>query len=125
MSHDEVKQVISNYFAATRAMDLETWLQTFAEDAVSYEPESPVLKGHTALTQFFQNIKSAFETVGLTEDSLFITGNQVAVKWTGNGISKNGRQVKFEGIDVFEVNATGKIQRMWAYWNPGLMMAQL
>jgi steroid Delta-isomerase len=61
----------------------------------------------------------------LTEDSIFITGNQAAVKWTGNGVGKNGHQVKFEGIDVFEVNTAGKIQRMWAYWNPVAMIAQL
>jgi steroid delta-isomerase len=47
------------------------------------------------------------------------------VKWAGKGTSNSGKEVKFEGIDVFEVNGDGKIQNVWAYWNPGEMIAQL
>ena len=47
------------------------------------------------------------------------------MKWTGRGISKQGRNVHFEGIDVFEVNEAGKIQTLHAYWNPAEMVAQL
>ena len=37
----------------------------------------------------------------------------------------NGKEVNFEGIDVFEVNADGKIQTVRAFWNPAEMIAQL
>jgi steroid delta-isomerase len=77
------------------------------------------------LRQFFAGIAGAFETVGLKEDSVFVSGNEAAVKWTGRGVGKNGREVSFEGIDVFEFNADGKIQTMWAYWNPAAMLAEL
>jgi len=43
----------------------------------------------------------------------------------GRGTGKNGRQVIFEGIDVFEINQDGKIQTMWGCWDPAAMMAQL
>jgi steroid Delta-isomerase len=125
MSTQAIQRVVAEYFAATRDMDLDAWLSTFALDAISYEPESLALTSHAALSQFFQNIASAFEKVGLQEESIFITGNQAAVKWTGYGVGKNGRAVTFEGIDVFEVNEVGKIQKMWAYWNPLAMIAQL
>ena len=45
--------------------------------------------------------------------------------WTGTGISKQGNKVRFEGIDVFDVNEAGKIRRLYAYWNPAEMVAQL
>ncbi|MFH7028821.1 MAG: nuclear transport factor 2 family protein [Heteroscytonema crispum UTEX LB 1556] len=125
MSLEVIQKVVADYFAATRSMDIEAWLGTFAEDAVSYEPDSLPLKGHADLSQFFQNIAGAFEKVGLTEENVFIADNQAAVKWVGRGIGKNGREVIFEGIDVFQMNEAGKIQTIWAYWNPSAMMAQL
>jgi steroid delta-isomerase len=63
--------------------------------------------------------------VGLTEDQVFIAGNQAAVKWSGEGISKQGNKVRFEGIDIFTINEAGKIQTLHAYWNPAEMVAQL
>jgi steroid delta-isomerase len=126
MSPSTVKKVVMAYFAATRAMDLEAWLATFAEDVVSYDPVgTPPATGHRGLRQFWEMVGGAFETFGLTEEAIFVAGNGAAVKWRGNGVGKNGREVTFEGIDVFEVNGQGKIQKMYGYWDPAPVMAEL
>ena len=126
MSTEAIRKVVSDYFAATRAMDIEAWLATFADNAISYDPVGgPPIEGHDSLRQFFQGIMGAFEKVGLKEDKVFISGNGAAVLWTGHGVGKNGREVSFEGIDVFEINEDGKIQKMWGYWAPAAMMAEL
>jgi len=126
VSTDAIQKVVSDYFAATRAMDMEAWIATFADNATSHDPVGgPPLEGHNSLRQFFQGIVGAFDRVGLAEDKVFISGNGAAVMWTGRGVGKNGREVTFEGIDVFEVNEEGKIQTLWAYWDPSAMMAQL
>ena len=126
MSAEIVSQVVNEYFAAIRSMDLQACVNTFAEDAVSHDPVgAPAIVGHQNLLKFFQQITAAFKEVGLTEDEVFIAGNGAAVKWTGRGISQSGNNVRFEGIDVFEVNEAGKIQTLHAYWNPAEMMAQL
>jgi steroid delta-isomerase len=126
MSAEAISRGVADYFRAIREMDLEAWLATFAIDAVSHDPVGgQPLKGHDSLRQFFTGIAGAFDTVGLTEDSVFISGEGAAVKWTGRGVGKNDREVSFEGIDVFEFNDAGKIQTMWAYWNPAAMMAEL
>lgn len=126
MSPEIVSKAVAVYFAAIRKMDVEAWVATFAEDAVSRDPvDSPPMEGHEALRQFFNNIIGTFKEVGLTEEHVFVAGNGAAVKWTGRGVGKNGRQVRFEGIDVFEVNEDGKIQKVWAYWNPVELMMQL
>ncbi len=126
MSPEMISQAIKAYFAAIRAMDEKAWLNTFVEDAVSHDPvgSTPIV-GHAKLAEFFQSIAGAFREVGLTENEVFIAGNGAAVKWTGQGISKQGKQVQFEGIDVFEINEDGKIQTVRAYWNPAEMVAQL
>jgi steroid delta-isomerase len=126
MSPEVVSKAVKAYFAAIRAMDQEAWVNTFTEDAITYDPVgAPPTEGHQKLGEFFQTITAAFKEVGLTEDEMFIAGNSAAVKWTGSGISKQGRKVHFEGIDVFEVNEAGKIQSVHAYWNPAEMVAQL
>jgi steroid delta-isomerase len=126
MSPEIVSKAVKAYFAAIRAMDQQAWVNTFAEDAVTYDPVgAPPTKGHQKLGEFFQTITAAFKEVGLTEDEVFVAGNGAAVRWSGRGISKRGRKVHFEGIDVFEVNEAGKIQTLHAYWNPAEMVAQL
>jgi steroid delta-isomerase len=126
MSPEIISNAINNYFAALRSMDQQAWVNTFASDAISYDPVgAPPIHGHKSLAEFFQTITAAFKEVGLSEDQIFIAGNGAAVKWTGRGKSKQGKQVKFEGIDVFEINEAGKIQTLHAYWNPAEMVAQL
>ena len=126
MSPEIISKAVRAYFAAIRAMDQQAWVNTFAADATSYDPVgAPPTQGHEKLGEFFQTITAAFKEVGLTEHDVFIAGNGAAVKWSGRGISKQGRKVKFSGIDVFEVNEAGKIQTLHAYWNPAEMVAQL
>ena len=126
MSAQTTGQLVKSYFASTRAMDLEGWLGHFAPDAVSYDPVGGVpLAGHADLRAFFLQITGAFETVGLSEESVFLADGRAAVKWIGKGIGKNGRSVTFEGIDVFELNAAGKIQTLWAYWDPQKALSAL
>jgi steroid delta-isomerase-like uncharacterized protein len=126
MSPEIVSKAVKAYFAALRAMDQQAWVNTFAEDAVSHDPVgAPPIEGHQKLGEFFQTITAAFKEFGLTEDHVFVAGNGAAVKWTGRGISKQGKKVHFEGIDVIEVNEAGRIQTVHAYWNPAEMVAQL
>jgi steroid delta-isomerase len=126
MSPEVVSIAVRAYFAALRAMDQQAWVNTFAEDAVSHDPVgAQPIRGHQQLGDFFQSITGAFKEVGLTEDQVFVAGNGAAVKWSGRGVSKQGRKVRFEGIDVFVINEAGKIETLHAYWNPAEMIAQL
>lgn len=126
VSEEKIKETVAAYFAATRAMDKEVWLGTFAEDGISNDPEgSDPLDTIEKRTAFFDGITGAFERVGIQENEVYISGNGAAVKWTGSGKGKNGREVEFKGIDVFELNEDGKIKELWGYWNPGAMMMDL
>ena len=107
-------------------MDADAFANSFAEDGTTYDPVgSPGITGRDGLREFLSSICKNFKSVALTEESVFVAGNGAAVKWTGRGTSINGREVRFEGIDVFEINEEGKIQTLRAYWNPAEMIAQL
>lgn len=125
-SPEAVRRAVTAYFAATRAMDVDAWLATLDEEARSFNPVgTPPTVGHPAHRQFFEGIVSAFETLGLTEDFVSVCASQAAVKWTGRGKTKHGRNVRFDGIDVFEVNARGRIQQVLAYWDPATLMREI
>jgi len=123
---DRISRVVRNYFLAIRAMDAEAFANCFAEDGTTHDPVgTPGITGREGLREFFASICKNFKSVGLTEDAVFVAGNGAAVKWTGKGTSNNGKEVRFEGIDVIEINEDGKIQNVHAYWNPAEMIAQL
>jgi steroid delta-isomerase len=126
ISADRVSRAVRAYFLAIRAMDADAFANTFAENGTTCDPMgAPPITGRDALREFFQAICKNFNSVALTEEQVFVAGNGAAVKWTGQGTSINGKEVKFEGIDVFEISEDGKIQNVWAYWNPAEMIAQL
>ncbi|PYS21504.1 MAG: ketosteroid isomerase [Acidobacteria bacterium] len=126
ISADKISRAVRAYFLAIRAMDADAFANTFAEDGTTCDPMgTPSIAGRDGIREFLSSICKNFKSVGLTEESIFVAGNGAAVKWTGKGTSANGKEVRFEGIDVFEVNQDGKIQNVWAYWNPAEMIAQL
>ena len=126
ISPDRISRAVRGYFLAIRAMDADAFANSFAEDGTTYDPVgSPGITGRTAIRDFLISIAQNFKSVSLTEDSVFVAGNGAAVKWTGKGTSTTGKEVNFEGVDVFEVNEDGKIQTVRAYWNPAEMIAQL
>ena len=126
ISPDKISRAVRAYFLAIRAMDAEAFANTFAEDGTTSDPMgAPPISGREGIREFLSSICKNFKSVGLTEESIFVAGNGAAVKWTGKGTSASGKEVRFEGIDVFEINQDGKIQNVWAYWNPAEMIAQL
>src|SRR5215472_6255285 len=121
---DKISRAVRAYFLAIRAMDAEAFANTFAEDGTTYDPVgTPGITGRTAIREFLESICKNFKSVGLHEDMIFVAGNGAAAKWTGKGTSANGKEVRFEGVDVFEINEDGKIQTVRAYWNPAEMIA--
>ncbi len=126
VSPDKISRAVRAYFLAIRAMDAEAFANTFAEDGTTCDPiGTPPISGRPAIREFLESICKNFKSVGLTEDSVFVAGNGAAVKWTGSGTSASGKEVRFEGVDVFEINQEGKIQSVRAYWNPAEMIGQL
>ncbi|MBW4564089.1 MAG: nuclear transport factor 2 family protein [Mojavia pulchra JT2-VF2] len=126
MSLAAIDTVVAAYFSNIAAMNPEGWVENFAEDALSYDPVGePPTKVHEGFRQFIGQLQAVFDKLEPKTEHIFIAGNEAAVKWTMQGVSKSGKLVSFEGITIFEINAAGKIQTTRAYWNPAAMVAQL
>ncbi|BAZ41588.1 steroid delta-5-3-ketosteroid isomerase [Calothrix sp. NIES-4101] len=126
MSQEEIQAIINSYYINIAAMNAEAVLANFAEDAMSHDPVGePPTKVHEGFHEFIGRLQAVFENLQSTIESTFITGNEAAVKWKTQGISKSGKSITFEGITIFEINNHGKIQTTRAYWYPAAMVAQL
>jgi steroid delta-isomerase len=126
MSTTTIETVVAAYFANIASMNPEGWVENFAEDALSYDPVGePPAKVHEGFRQFIGQLQAVFEKLEPTTEHIFVGGNEAAVKWTMQGLSKTGKSVTFEGITIFEINEAGKIQTTRAYWSPAAMVAQL
>jgi steroid delta-isomerase len=122
----DVTRVVTAYFADMAAMDPEGWVQHFTEDALIYDPVgNPPSHAHIHYRSFFRLMRTVFAQVEISQDHIFVVQEHAAVKWTLRAHSKNGKQSVAEGISVFEIHPSGKIQKVMSYWNDKLFQTQL
>lgn len=122
---DSVHKFVAQYFAATRSNDAQKWASRFAENAVVEDPVgTKVINNSAEILELGKAFMSGFETVGLHEEFVHVVGNEAAARWTGKGLTKEGKQVRFEGINVFEFNNDGQITNLKGYWSPDEMIEE-
>ena len=110
---------VAQYFEATRSKDAQKWASRFAENAMVEDPVgTKPLNGSAEVLEMGKAFLSGFETVGLHEELVHVVGNEAAARWTGRGLTKEGKRVRFEGINVFEFNNEGQIINLKGYWSP-------
>ena len=116
---DSVRKFVARYFAATRSNDAQKWADCFTENAVVEDPVGTTPIDNSAkILELGKAFMSGFKTVGLHEEFVHVVGNEAAARWTGKGLTKEGKQVRFEGINVFEFNNDGQIINLKGYWSP-------
>lgn len=126
MSPELIQKLVTSYFSSLQMMAVTRWAENFTEDAVIYDPVGkPPSKARENAQTFFGLLSMAFEKLELSQDNVFIAGTGTAVKWTMRGSGKSGKQGIAEGISVFEIHESGKIQRVSSYWDDAAMMAQI
>lgn len=126
MDKQKVEQSVAAYFAALNAGDEAGWLATFARNGALHDPaDAPPYIGDEALRGFFRAASGAFASLSISSENMFVCGSQAAVKFYVDGVGKNGRALSFEGIDIFDINVAGRIQRVRGYWDAAALFAQL
>jgi len=117
-SREAVEKVAKDFMAAISALDADAFVNCFADDGESHDPEgAPPNIGHDALRAYFNGMAGLIDSITLTPDALYVSGNSVAVPWTCSARGKNGKQADATGVDVIVVNAAGKIQEQHGYWD--------
>jgi steroid Delta-isomerase len=119
----DITKLVNLYFEATQSNNASTWASCFATDATVDDPVgSPPIQGTDAILERGKEFMANFETVGLYPEYVSVDNLRAAAKWNGQGVMKDGRFVKFEGINFFQFNETGKIVKLVGFWNPADMV---
>ncbi|MEM8780100.1 MAG: nuclear transport factor 2 family protein [Cyanobacteria bacterium P01_G01_bin.49] len=115
--------LVDLYFQATQSNDAATWAACFATNATVDDPvgSSPI-KGKDAILERGKEFMANFQMVGLHPEYISVDSLRAAAKWTGRGVTKDGKSVQFEGINFFEFNNEGKIVNLVGFWNPADMV---
>lgn len=113
-----VERVARDYFNALVERNIDAWVDLFADDAISNDPVGSPHRGKGELRDFLTKFVSHFKSVALYEREILSVGDNAAVKWEGIGEGNNGQAVTFYGIDLISVNKAGKIQTVYAFWDP-------
>ena len=113
METGTLQKTVQMYVEAFEKADLNIIRKLFAVDATVEDPVgSPVRHGIEEILGLY---KSGF-AMGMKlklNDKLRCAGNSVAFSF--DGVMKG---MTISPIDVFELNADGKVQHMRAYWGP-------
>ncbi len=115
----KVRKVVNQQFSAVNRMNAQAWVNVFDKNAIAYDPINlPPKKGTKSIRNFVNKVFKRFKKLRISKDSVFINGNNAAVKWTCRGIGKTGRKIRFEGIITYNVNkSTGKVHQIKSYWD--------
>ena len=113
-----IRQYVAQYFEATRSNDAQKWANRFSPDAIVEDPVGTAPIDNSAkILELGKAFISNFKTVGLHEEFVHVVGNEAAARWTRKGITKEGKQARFEGINLFEFNRDGQIVKLKGYWS--------
>jgi steroid Delta-isomerase len=119
----DTAMLVNRYFEGTQSNNASTWASCFASNATVDDPVgSPVVKGTDVILERGKEFMANFETVGLYPEYISVDNLRAAAKWNGQGVMKDGRSVKFEGINFFQFDETGKIVNLVGFWNPADMV---
>lgn len=120
------RESVEAYFAAISALDPECCTALFTKNGQSHDPYGArPWTGHDALRRFFNGVALTWDALSMKPESVYYGGNRAAAHWTASGTAKSGKAVQFEGINVFEFDDQGYIERLCAYWDAGGLMAKL
>lgn len=110
---------VEAYFEGTRSMDAAQWASAFAPDAVLDDPVGfPVKNTPETILAQGEGFVSAFQRIGLYESFVHVIGNEAVAKWEGRGVTPDGEEITFGGINHFTFNEAGEITLLRGYFTP-------
>lgn len=127
LTNDQIAEIVGQYFSCLRNMEVDDLLELFSDDALSWDPVgTPPMLVRDKSTNYFRALSSIFEKMSLTEDDIFVAGDEASVRWTGVAkLRSKQEEITFEGISVFAVNPDGLISSVRSYWDKKGLMSSL
>ena len=125
ITNEDVLRWTNDYFKVTQSGNAETWASSFADNAFINDPYgSPIPQNREEIIRIGETFMASFKSAGLYPDYIYVNGLVAISKWTGKGITLEGKEATFEGVNVTTYNERGEIVRHIGYWDPAKMVIE-
>lgn len=123
---DAINTAVNGYFDAISSFDQAKWISLFSEKGYMEDPvgSRPYI-GHDQLAIFFKGVIRFFSELSMTIDSKHLEEDSVKIIWKAKAKSFNGKEIIFNGIEVFKINDNGEIMSAQVEWDPSIIAEQL
>jgi steroid delta-isomerase len=112
------RRAIEAYFASIADAEAQAFVDQFAEEATFADPVGgPVLTGRDGVAKFHKGLRRAWQRLDMRPTAVHVRGGRAAAAWTATGQSASGKDIAFDGVNVFEVDDDGRIARLEGYWD--------
>jgi uncharacterized protein len=116
---------VRTYYSLQEAMDLDSWLDLWADDgaqSIPYAPDGfpPLLSGKAELRRIYEDLFAGFsrlEILDLTVDPL-LDPDRVLARWHTRADLVAGGHYDNDLIGLFELRPDGTIGHFTEYFNP-------
>ncbi|HEX9377668.1 MAG TPA: nuclear transport factor 2 family protein [Actinomycetota bacterium] len=109
-SPEQITTAVDAYARSFGAGDKELFLSALSDGVTQIDPVgSTPNHGKEALAAFWDGLFELCDTVALEARDVFVAGDEAAMLFTVVQGRKDGQQLTFEGVDVFQVDDDGKI----------------
>ncbi len=111
----KVKDAVTAYVTAFLIRDRAAFLDAFTDDATIVAPvgSAPIV-GKAAVGTFFDGVLGSFDTIEFKIEELFVAADEAALVFSLTG-TKQTRVTPIRGVDVFHVDARGRIFSVVGY----------
>lgn len=117
MDDAQVPETVRRYFAAVNDRRFEAMPELFAEDAELRPVGSAPCQGRDAIAAYYPEILSGFAEGFDDPRRAHVADTAVTVEIAFTGRTREGRDVAFDAIDVFELDADGRIRRLSLWYD--------
>lgn len=125
MANNTAEKFIGALTELESASDVELIVALFAEDCeVGNIVISEKFRGIEGARRFWTNYRAAFKDVCSVFQNEVYFDNEAVFEWTTEGKSRNGRNIKYEGVSILKTKG-GKITRFCAYFDPKILGRQI
>jgi len=131
---EQGKAVMSRYYEAWNARDLDAFDQLFAPDAIDHDVQNPYAATHgpAGAKRVAEMYHSAFSDSRFEVHEQIGEGELIVTRWTGKGTNDGelmgmpptGKYATIEGITIARI-ASSKIAETWTCWDTLGMLQQL
>ena len=121
VAEETARSTVAAYFAAMGALDPDRMAGVFAANGVLDYPGRPAMHGQAAVREFYQGVLGAVTTARVVALAVFPADRGAAVQWQLEFTGKNGRTVRFDGINVYDINEQGEVERLRVYYDASVL----